>query len=79
MPLFKRNPFGHYLFIKKWIIRFFGVISHSRYRNFNNLQIEGSQISWAKDTTTGAITLTIVEEDGSTTTIEIPGSGNFNF
>ena len=44
MPLFKRNPFGHYLFIKKWIIRFFGVISHSRYRNFNNLQIEGSQI-----------------------------------
>ena len=44
MPLFKRNPFGHYLFIKKWIIRFFGVISHSRYRKFNSLQIEGSKI-----------------------------------
>ena len=44
MPLFKRNPFGHYLFIKKWIIRFFGIISHGRYRNFNSLQIEGSQI-----------------------------------
>lgn len=44
MPLFKRNPFGHYLFIKKWIIRFFGVISHGRYRKFNSLQIEGSQI-----------------------------------
>jgi 1-acyl-sn-glycerol-3-phosphate acyltransferase len=44
MPLFKRNPFGHYLFIKKWIIRFFGLMSHGRYRNFNNLQIEGSQI-----------------------------------
>ena len=44
MPLFKRNPFGHYLFIKKWIIRFFGVVSHGRYRNFNNLKIEGSQI-----------------------------------
>ena len=44
MPLFKRNPFGHYLFLKKWIIRFFGVISHVRYRKFNSLQIEGSQI-----------------------------------
>jgi hypothetical protein len=42
-------------------------------------EIEGSQISWVKDATTGAITLTVVEEDGSTTTIEIPGSGNFNF
>ena len=42
-------------------------------------EIEGSQISWVKDTTTGSITLTVVEEDGSTTTIEIPGSGDFNF
>ena len=42
-------------------------------------EIEGSQISWVKDATTGAITLTVIEEDGSTTTIEIPGSGNFNF
>jgi len=47
--------------------------------NSGTAEIEGSQISWAKDTTTGAITLTIVEEDGSTTTIEIPGSGNFTF
>ena len=44
MPLFKRNPFGHYLFIKKFIIRLFGVISHGRYRKFNNLKIEGSEI-----------------------------------
>ena len=44
MPLFKRNPFGHILFIKKWIIRIFGVISHGRYRRFNDLQIEGSEI-----------------------------------
>tara|TARA_R110002124_G_scaffold55919_1_gene158275 strand:- start:56 stop:874 length:819 start_codon:yes stop_codon:yes gene_type:complete len=44
MPLFKTNPFGHYLFLKKWIIRFFGVVSHGRYQNFNNLKIEGSQI-----------------------------------
>ncbi|MFT5762367.1 MAG: 1-acyl-sn-glycerol-3-phosphate acyltransferase [Polaribacter sp.] len=44
MPLFKRNPFGHILFLKKWIIRIFGTISHGRYRRFNNLQIEGSEI-----------------------------------
>jgi len=44
MPLFKRNPFGHILFVKKWVIRFFGVVSHGRYRRFNSLQIEGSEI-----------------------------------
>ncbi|NVJ87911.1 MAG: 1-acyl-sn-glycerol-3-phosphate acyltransferase [Flavobacteriaceae bacterium] len=44
MPFFKRNPFGHYLFIKKWLIRILGIISHGRYRKFNNLQIEGSEI-----------------------------------
>lgn len=44
MPLFKRNPFGHILFLKKMIIRIFGLISHGRYRKFNSLQIEGSDI-----------------------------------
>lgn len=44
MPLFKRNPFGHILFIKKWLIRFFGVLSHRRYRGFNEMYIEGSEI-----------------------------------
>ncbi|WP_159947978.1 lysophospholipid acyltransferase family protein [Polaribacter septentrionalilitoris] len=44
MPLFKRNPFGHYLILKKWLIRILGIISHSRYRSFNSLQIEGSEI-----------------------------------
>ena len=44
MPLFKRNPFGHILFLKKWIIRIFGLVSHGRYRKFNSLQIEGSEI-----------------------------------
>ncbi|MEE9408558.1 MAG: lysophospholipid acyltransferase family protein [Polaribacter sp.] len=44
MPLFKRNPFGHILFLKKMIIRIFGLVSHGRYRKFNNLQIEGSEI-----------------------------------
>ena len=47
--------------------------------NSGSAEIEGSQISWVKDPTTGEITLTVIEEDGSTTTIEIPGSGNFNF
>src|SRR6056300_1858788 len=42
-------------------------------------EIEGSTITWTKDTTTGSITLEIVAEDGSTTTITIPGSGEFNF
>ncbi|MCF6128948.1 1-acyl-sn-glycerol-3-phosphate acyltransferase [Flavobacterium sp. AS60] len=44
MGLFKRNPFGHILFIKKWLIRIFGVITHRRYRGFNELQIDGSEI-----------------------------------
>jgi 1-acyl-sn-glycerol-3-phosphate acyltransferase len=44
MNLFKRNPFGHILFIKKWLIRIFGSITHKRYRGFNDLNIEGSEI-----------------------------------
>ena len=44
MPLFKKNPFGQYLFIKLWLIRIFGIISHGRYQRFNNLEIEGSEI-----------------------------------
>jgi 1-acyl-sn-glycerol-3-phosphate acyltransferase len=43
MPIFKRNPFGQILFLKKWLIRIFGFISHQRYRGFNNLNIEGSE------------------------------------
>jgi 1-acyl-sn-glycerol-3-phosphate acyltransferase len=44
MGLFKRNPFGHILFIKKWLIRVMGAMTHRRYRGFNELQIEGSEI-----------------------------------
>ena len=44
MPIFKKNPFGHILFIKKWLIRILGIISHGRFRRFNKLQIEGSEI-----------------------------------
>ena len=44
MILFKKNIFGQYLFIKKWIIRVLGVISHQRYQGFNHLEISGSDI-----------------------------------
>ena len=44
MGLFKRNPFGHILFLKKWLIRIFGALTHRRFRGFNELQIEGSEI-----------------------------------
>ncbi len=44
MRLFKRNPFGHILFLKKWLIRVLGVMTHRRFRGFNELQIEGSEI-----------------------------------
>ena len=44
MGLFKRNPFGHILYIKKWLIRILGVLTHRRFRGFNELDIEGSEI-----------------------------------
>ncbi len=44
MPIFKRNPFGHILFVKRWLVRIIGVVSHGRYRRFNELKIEGSEI-----------------------------------
>ncbi|MCK8522882.1 1-acyl-sn-glycerol-3-phosphate acyltransferase [Aquimarina sp. D1M17] len=44
MGLFKRNPFGHILFLKTWLIRIMGSMTHRRYRGFNELQIEGSEI-----------------------------------
>lgn len=44
MGLFKENPFGHILFLKKWLIRFMGALTHRRYRGFNELKIEGSEI-----------------------------------
>ncbi|MFY8187918.1 MAG: lysophospholipid acyltransferase family protein [Flavobacterium sp.] len=44
MRMLKRNPFGHVLFLKKWLIRIFGVLTHRRYRGFNDLHIDGSEI-----------------------------------
>ena len=42
--MFKKNPFGHYLILKKWLIRYLGFMTHRRYRGFNQLHIEGSEI-----------------------------------
>lgn len=44
MGLFAKNPFGHNLFLKKWLIRFMGLLTHQRYKGFNKLEIEGSEI-----------------------------------
>jgi len=44
MGILKRNPFGHILFLKKMLIRYLGIMSHRRYRGFNQLHIEGSEI-----------------------------------
>ena len=42
--MLKKNPFGHYLILKKWLIRYMGFMTHRRYRGFNKLKIEGSEI-----------------------------------
>ena len=44
MLFFKKNSFGHYLILKKWLIRYLGIMTHRRYRGFNSLKIEGSDI-----------------------------------
>ena len=44
MKLLEKNPFGHYLLIKKMLIRYLGYLTHRRYRGFNELKIEGSKI-----------------------------------
>jgi len=44
MRLFKRNPFGHILFLKKWLIRIMGLVTHQRYKGFNKLEIDGSEV-----------------------------------
>ena len=44
MEIIKKNPFGHILFLKKWLIRILGTLSHRRFRGFNELRIVGSEI-----------------------------------
>lgn len=44
MGLFKKNPFGHILFLKLWLIRILGALTHRRFKGFNTLEIHGSEI-----------------------------------
>ncbi|RYG00019.1 MAG: hypothetical protein EOO07_36005, partial [Chitinophagaceae bacterium] len=44
MGLFRKNPFGHILFLKRALILFLGSLTHRRYRGFNKLEIDGSEI-----------------------------------
>ena len=44
MNILKRNPFGHNLLIKKWLIRVLGVLTHQRFNRFNKLKIDGSDV-----------------------------------
>lgn len=44
MKLFEKTPFGQYLFLKRMLIRYLGVLTHRRYRGFNELNIEGSEV-----------------------------------
>ena len=44
MKLFKRDPFGNILFVKKNLIRILGKLTHNRFKGINNLLIEGSEI-----------------------------------
>ncbi len=44
MGLFKQDIFGKNLFLKKTLFQMVGLFSHRRYRGFNELKIEGSEI-----------------------------------
>jgi len=44
MKLYKQDPFGKALFLKKFLIRLLAMITHQRYQSFNKLEIEGSEI-----------------------------------
>lgn len=44
MGIFKRNPFGHILFIKLWLIRIMGAATHRRFKGFNKLEVIGSDV-----------------------------------
>ena len=41
MKIFQKDPFGHILFLKRWLIRIIGVISYKRFQKIN---ISGSEI-----------------------------------
>ena len=41
MKIFQKDPFGHILFFKRWLIRIIGIISYKRFQKIN---ISGSEI-----------------------------------
>ena len=43
--------------------------------NSGTAEIEGATINWVKDVTSDTITVTIIEEDGTTTELTVPMSG----
>lgn len=43
--------------------------------NSGTATIEGAEINWVKDVTSDTITVTIIEEDGTTTELTVPLSG----
>jgi len=44
MGLFKKDPFGNFLIIKRLVIFVFGLISYRRYHAFNKLRVENNDI-----------------------------------
>ena len=44
MRIIHKDPFGHYIFLKRLLIQILGTLSHRRYQGFNSLKIEGSEI-----------------------------------
>ena len=44
MLFLKKDPFGNNLFIKKWLIKIIGRITHRRFRGINHLIIDGSKV-----------------------------------
>ncbi len=44
MAWYKQDAFGNALFLKRMLIRIIGLLTHRRYRGFNMLKIQGSEI-----------------------------------
>ncbi len=44
MAWYKQDALGNALFLKRMLIRIIGLLTHRRYRGFNMLKIQGSEI-----------------------------------
>jgi 1-acyl-sn-glycerol-3-phosphate acyltransferase len=44
MFLTKKNAFGHNLFLKKWLVRILGILSHTRFRGIDKMYISGTHV-----------------------------------